>query len=339
MTSQTILRLNAALDDRGHVECEIGDGRTAKLLLRSPRIWVFAALVCLGSIAGCVDERSPEVTGGRLVTGTEGLDYLGGLSFSLSPDGRWVLFARDTILEPPEWDATFEEMARRTLEAYVILDLEGGEAARLQVGEDVTAFHEREVSVHHRGGCWVPSGQGWQASLGWAIGGHLGFDPSVKGPRWRILPGDRDLVRESCGYDDRYVSGPVRVGPFLIAEHRGGRVLIVDADRPERVVAEHRAPLVAGGVSISDITLSPDGTRISYIVNTESFGFARNSEGYVLGSIGEEPQLHFLSPHVSTMRWAPDNVSLLANARGADGRTGIFRWSLPPDQDWSESGR
>ncbi len=313
------------------VRCELGYGGLIELFLRSPRMLVSAALVCLGAIAGCVDERSPEVTGGRLITGTQGLDYLGGRSFSLSPDGRWVLFARDTVLEPPAWDQTFEEMARRTLEAYMILDMEGGGAARLQLGEDVVAFLKREVSVHHRGGCWVPSGQGWQASLGWAIDGHLGFEPNLEGPRWRIVPADRDLVRESCRFNERYVSGPVRVGPFLIVEPRGERVLIVDGDRPERVAAEHRAPLIAGGVSISDITLSPDGTRISYIVNTEAFGFARNSEGYVLGSIAGEPQLHFLSPHVSTMRWTPNSASLLANARGADGRRAIFRWSLPPD--------
>ena len=286
-------------------------------------------LASVATMAGCVDGRSPDVTGGQLVAGTEELDYLGGSSFSLSPDGRWLLFARDTVSEPLGWEATLQDFFRRTYESYVLLDLETGDTVRFGLAEDVVALLDREVSIHRRGGCWVPTADGWQGSLGMAIDGHLGFVPGAGEALWRILPADDDVVRASCGVIVPHVSRPVRIGDFLIEEVFGERVRIVDAADPDRVLADHRATRLIGHVAISDVHLSPDGTRLAYVVHTESFGFARDSQGYVLEVTPEGPRTHFLSPRLSAPRWAADGTALFANAWDANGRPAVFRWSMP----------
>ena len=265
-----------------------------------------------------------------LVPGTEGLDYLGGRSFSISPDSRWLLFARDSLETPPDPNATFREFMTRTYESYVVVDLLDQSARRLSVGRDVLDYLDREVTTLHRGGCWIPMGDRWHGSMGMAVGGHLGFDPHEEEARWHIFPVESEVVRAACPIEDPYLFEPTLVGRFMVEEVRGRRVVVVDADRPGQVLAEHGASGVFGSVSISHVRLAPDGTRIAYIVNTESLGFARDSQGWVLERGADGPRLHFLSPHVSAPQWSPDGGALYANAWDSTRTPAVFRWPIPP---------
>ncbi len=101
--------------------------------------------VILTPASSCVPRPvNPDETGGELLPDTEGYDYLGGNPFSLSPDGRWLLFSRSVDLAPLPASSGLEEIMLRDLSAYVLYDLALHQGTRVALGADGPG-HARRV--------------------------------------------------------------------------------------------------------------------------------------------------------------------------------------------------
>ncbi|NNM33749.1 MAG: hypothetical protein HKO53_11820, partial [Gemmatimonadetes bacterium] len=121
-------------------------------MVRSRRPILLIALVVWGCAPPSID---PASTGGVLLPETQGLAYLGGDSFSVSPGEEWLLYSlkpRPDSVPPPEDPAT---SLIETLGAYRLYDLEEGVSRPVSVSEAVRTEIDDGAYWLARGGCWV----------------------------------------------------------------------------------------------------------------------------------------------------------------------------------------
>lgn len=308
-------------------EVRISGGRFGLM----PRARPAGVIVMLLSLWSCGPGRlDPEQSGGELLSGTEGVDYLGGRSFSVSLDGRWLLFSQDTVSGPPNPSSGLGELALRQLEAYELYDLAGHRPVPVGVGDGARDFVMAGESLLAQGGCWAPHERSSLAVVQDAYGRYLGVDPLAAHPEWIVIEGDPFAFREYCTQEELLWSAAGTIGRFSIAEFRGSQVTIVDADDSEVVLATHPAPRVLGEVAIGHVRLSPDGRRLSYVISTMVAGFLRATHGFVISRDGEGGEVTILASSVATVRWGPEDSTVYAHVnRDGDRRSAIYRWSFP----------
>lgn len=270
----------------------------------------------------------PGQTGGELLPSTEGYDYLGGYPFSVSPDGRWLLFSRSSDLEPVV-GSDLEATTLRSLSAYVLYDLSRAEGIRVGLSAQMPEFVRRiEGAFVPDGGCWIPHADGWRPALDGAGGQYLSADPTATSPEWVLIDSEPYAYGEYCPAANNLMS-PQTLGRFRIVEVQGRRVRIVDAEDSEIVLASHRAPMFPGtDIVMSRPRLSPSGDRLGYATTSVFGSLARPSRAFVLSStapgVGPVP----LASSVEAIRWGGDDSTIYAGVRG-DGIRGIYRWRLP----------
>lgn len=296
------------------------------------RLWTRCALVISlqGLLACGPGQVAPEETGGELLAGTEAYDFLQSHDFSVSPDGRWLLFARNATPGPPPPGLDLVGHMLRDLSAYLVYDLSRRKATRVVLGPEARDVALRYEFYLPTGGCWVPKGDGWWAAVA-LPGQYLIADPDVPNPEWAVDDTEPYGYRDHCPLDIRWAV-PEVLGRFRFAERGGRRISIVDAEDTEVVLARHRAPwLPWTDISLSRIRLAPGGTHVAYAATAAFGSFAGRTTAFVLPSeAGPGPTA--LASEVGTVRWGVDDTTLYATVVGERGR-GIYRWRVAAATD------
>jgi len=268
----------------------------------------------------------PRATGGQLLPGSEGLDYLGGNPFSISPDGRWLLFAKP-IVDAADGADDLEAFTLRQLEAFVLYDLNQLEGKPIGLSAGAREFVASGAAVFPDGGCWIPDGD--RVVVHNEFGRYLGIDPAADQPEWQAIDSEPFAYRGYCSREDKTWQESESVGPFRIAHARGRLVIIIDAHDPRKVFAMHRAPKFPGmGIFVDDVHLSLDGWRLAYTITPHFGSFAGNSRGFVVSYDAPPDHPMVLGSPVHAMQWAPDGSTIYADIVH-DGQTAIYRWRLP----------
>ena len=294
---------------------------------------VLLPLLLLGTSCG-PGPLDPRSTGGQLLPGTEGVNYLGGKPFSVSPDGRWILLSREGPADARAdgtggFSGDLESLVLRELQAFVLYDLEELQGTSIELSPEAREFVMRGSAILPDGGCWIP-GDG-RVVVPDDCGRYLGVDPSAEQPEWEVIESEPFAYGEHCPRpreDGRRVE-PETVGPFQIA-HAGGRlVIIVDADDPHRVFATHRAPKFPGmGLILGDIHLTNDGWRLAYTVMPHLGSFTGHARGFVVSYDAPPERPTVLASPVHALRWGPDGSTVYADVEH-EGQAAIYRWRLP----------
>ncbi|NNG15662.1 MAG: hypothetical protein HKM89_04210 [Gemmatimonadales bacterium] len=289
-------------------------------------------LVVLSCGPGPLD---PRVTGGQLLPGTEGVEYFGGRPFSISPDGRWLLFAKALADEAADAPDDLESLMLRQLQAFVLYDLDELEGTPVALSAGTRELVASGSAFLPDGGCWIPDdgetrgGQRGRVVITDEFGRYVGVDPDAAQPAWEVIESEPFAYGEYCPREDNARSEPETVGPFQIA-HAGGRlVIIVDARDPHKVFAMHRAPKFPGmRLMLGDVQLTEDGWRLAYTVTPNFGSFVGNARGFVVsyGAPPERPTV--LAAPIHALRWAPDGSTVYADVEH-EGQTAIYRWRLP----------
>jgi len=292
----------------------------------TPSICAAAVVVC--AVASCgPGPLDPTTTGGQLLPGTQGVEYLGGRPFSISPDGRWMLFSKLPDDARPAGSEDLEQLTLRQLESFVLYDLEQREGTPVGVSDGVRDLAAAGGAVLVDGGCWVPDEDA--VVVGNEFGRYLGVRPIVPQPRWEAIASEPFAFRDRCRHEDGSRPEPGTVGPFHIA-HAGGRlIIIVAADDPHRVFAVHRAPRFPGmGVHLGNLRLTADGWRLAYTVTPHLGSFVGNARGFVVSYDAPPERPTVLGSPVHAIEWGPDGSTVYADVE-RNGQPGIYRWRLP----------
>ncbi len=272
----------------------------------------------------------PGTTGGQLLPGTEGLDYLGGHPFSISPDGRWLLFSKP-IVDAADGAEDLESFTLRQLQTFVLYDVTLLEGTPVGLSAGARELVASGAAVFPDGGCWIPDGG--RVVVHNEFGRYLGIDPAADQPEWQAIESEPFAYRGPCSRDDKAWQESETVGPFHIAHARGRLVIIVDAHDPRKVFAMHRAPRFPGmKLFIGDVRLSVDGWRLAYTVTPHFGSFAGNSRGFVVSFDAPPDHPMVLGSPVHAIRWAPDGSTIYADVVH-DGQSAIYRWRLPRHGD------
>jgi hypothetical protein len=270
----------------------------------------------------------PRTTGGQLLPDTEGLDYLGGNPFSISPDGRWLLFSKP-IIDTAEGAEDLESFTLRQLQTFVLYDVTLLEGTPVGLSAGARELVASGAAVFPDGGCWVDG----RVVVHNEFGRYLGIDPTAARPEWQAIESEAFAFREHCPREDKMWREPETVGPFHIAHARGRLVIIVDAHDPRKVFAMHRAPRFPGmKLFIGDVRLSVDGWRLAYTITPHFGSFAGNSRGFVVAFDAPPDHPMVLGSPVHAIRWAPEGSAIYADVVH-DGQPGIYRWRLPRHGD------
>jgi len=271
----------------------------------------------------------PRTTGGQLLPGTEGVEYLGGRPFSVSPDGRWMLFSKP-LAEAADAAGDLEAFTLRQLEAFVLYDLNQLEGTPVGLSAGAREFVASGAAVLPDGGCWMPDGR---VVVRNEFGRYLGIDPAADRPEWQVIESEPFADRGHCSREDRTWQESESVGPFRIVHARGRVVIIVDANDPHTLFAMHRAPKFPGmGIFVDDVHLSLDGWRLAYTITPHLGSFAGSSRGFVVSYDAPPNHPMVLGSPVHAMQWAPDGSTIYADIVH-DGQTAIYRWRLPRHGD------
>ncbi|MDH3271232.1 MAG: hypothetical protein OEN56_07870 [Gemmatimonadota bacterium] len=267
----------------------------------------------------------PGSTGGELLRGSEGVDYLGGRPFSFSPEGRWMVFST----RPPGEEGFLEAYTIPKLETYVRYDTRTLEGTKVEVSEELRDSLGPDASMLFDGGCWIPVDGGWRVVLRDAFSRALGFDPEAPGPEWRTVEVDRSTLAERCPFEDPLTGGSVTLGRFRVDGGNSKHITIVDSRAPDRVLASHRTRAPGRTLLLGEARPSPDGRRLAYTVSPNFGTFVGRARMYVVSveESGGAPQA--LASSVFALRWADAGEGLYAHVR-AGGVDAIYRWRIEP---------
>lgn len=284
-----------------------------------------ALLTSLGGLLSCGPAYvAPEHTGGELLPDTESWDDFGADPFSVSPDGRWLMFVQSEGLEPaPRSD--FGGRMLRYLSAYVVYDLVRLEATRVALGSDVGDTFTRMGGGFLPTGCWIPEAEGWRAAVP-LRGQYLIADPEAERPEWIVADAEPYAFSDLCPLEVPE-EAPGVVGRFRVAESAGKRISIVDAEDTETVLATHRASWFPGmDITLRRLRLAPEGTRLAYDVGSTFGSLGGRSTAFVISyDDGNEPVA--LASSVYGFQWGGDDTTLYAAVAG-EGARGLYRWRL-----------
>jgi hypothetical protein len=262
------------------------------------------------------------------------VDYLGGRPFSVSPDGRWMLFAKASA-NGADTSSDLDSHTLQQLQAFVLYDLDDLVGTPVEIGAGVRERIASGSAILPDGGCWIPDdGEGPGGSAGRvvitdAFGRYLGVDPNAAPPAWELIESERFAYREHCPREDHAQHGPETVGPFHIAHAAGRLVIIGDAHNPHKVYAIHRAPKFPGmGLILGDVHLTDDSWRLAYTVTPNFGSFVGNARGFVVSYDAPPERPTVLAAPVHALGWDPDGSTVYASVEH-EGQSGIYRWRLP----------
>lgn len=262
---------------------------------------IFVFIFLLG-FAGCVLRTPPEASGGHRLPGTEDVRPEGELSFSLSPDGEWILY-------PSQRGTPFEPV-------FVAYRVATGESWDIALDDRATALATAGQGPDMKMDCW--SQNGGQILLPGASATFVAEVPPGD-LRWRVEPG---LVSRP--------SPRVSNSRFSLTRPSLLEVALVDAARGHRVLARHRAQdALATGLNIDHMAPSPDGRYLAYVVVEVQGSFSTAPMAFLLDIQRDsqvEPKL-LAAPVVGPVQWAPDGAKAYAFVRGTARTQGIYRWS------------
>ena len=282
-------------------------------------------LLLLLSVPSCgPGPLDPGVTGGQLLPGTEGVEYLGGRPFSFSPNGRWMLFSKRSVADAA---SDLESVVLRELQGFVLYDLKALEGTPVALSDGAREFAASGAALLSDGGCWIP-GDG-RVVVRAEFGRYLGVDPNAARPAWDVIESEPFAFREYCSHEDNTPMEPETIGPFQIA-HAGGRlVIIVDARDPHKIFARHRAPKFPGmGLLLGDVHLTDDGWRLAYTITPNFGSFVGNARGFVVSYDAPPEHPMILASPVHALGWSPNGSTVYADVERG-GQTAIYRWRLP----------
>jgi hypothetical protein len=147
--------------------------------------------------------------------------------------------------------------------------------------------------------------------------------------QWEVIESvNREDFRR---YYDCIGASPDAASIVRILRRSSRKVDIVDAAKPDRVLASHSAPWHVGRIEIGFLTVSPDRQRLSYVVTESRGSFVAAFKGYLLHVTSRSsPKPVLLADRVlGSILWSPDNAFVYAcvsDARG--GKAAIYRWKL-----------
>jgi hypothetical protein len=267
------------------------------------------------------------VTGGQLLPGTEGVEYLGGKPFSLSPDGRWMLFSKQSPEDAADAASDLESLMLRQLRAFVLYNLDELEGTPVELSDGAREFVASGAAILPGGGCWIPD-EG-HVVIHNEFGRYLEVDPDAARPEWKVIESEPFVYEESCPREGNTQMEPKTMGPFQIA-HAGGRmVIIVDVHDPHKIFATHRAPKFPGmGLLLGDVHLTHDGWRMAYTITPNFGSFVGNARGFVVSYDAPPEHPMILASPVHALRWSPDGSTVYADIEH-EGQAAIYRWRLP----------
>jgi hypothetical protein len=247
----------------------------------------------------------------RLV-GTDDVSPIGDQAFSISPDGKWLLYpsSRGNILAP----------------AYVLYNVEKRQATRISLSAKVQALAAQGRGPLGRAGCWEPD-----STRVFLPGDRILFvaDPRPAAPRWDV--NESVSVTEFRRYYDCKGTLPEPGTIVRTVTVSPREVKIVSATDPGRVFASHRATRAdVDRVLIRFPTVASNRRSLSYVVIEYGGSFLIASTGYVLNltsAAAQKPLL--LADHVlGPVLWSPDAVFAYACTSESRGAKAIYRWRM-----------
>ncbi|MDH3214520.1 MAG: hypothetical protein OEM05_18745 [Myxococcales bacterium] len=285
-----------------------------------------AMLLLVGASCG-PGPLDPRATGGQLLPGTEGVDYLGGRPFSISPDGQWMLFSKLVADDAADALDDLESLTLRQLQAFVLYDLGELKGTPLELSAGAREFAASGAALLPDGGCWIPD-DGRVVVRG-EFGRYLGVDPNSDRPVWEVIESEPFAYEEYCPREVNQRVEPATLGPFQIA-HAGDRlVIIVDAHDPHKIFAMHRAPKFPGmGLLLGDVHLTHDGWRLAYTITPHFGSFVANARGFVVSYDAPPERPMVLGSPVYAIQWGPDGSTVFADVEH-ERQAAIYRWRLP----------
>lgn len=292
-----------------------------------PRVLARGALALPVLLAVCgPDALDPAETGGRLLPGTGNLAYSSGHPMSISPDHRWLLFAREATEEPASSDAAPHSI--EPLGAYVLYDLSTERGIGIAVSEEVAELVASGRSmVLPDGGCWQETGSGLRVLLRGSVGTAFAVDPLDDAPTWQVIEVDRETMQDACPISGASRRPVNRVGRFEIEGRDTRSVQIRSATNPATIFARHSSAPISTGLQVDHVRLSPDGRRLAYSINNALGSFVSNSVLFVVAGDASSGSAASLASPVYAVDWAPDGSTLYAVVR-VERTLAIYRWTM-----------
>ena len=268
---------------------------------------------------------SPTSTGAEVLENTQGAVRQQGRAFTISPDGRWLLFSLGLDMSQEFEDLT--EVGRQQLDAHRLYDLWTRQAIPIRRTPEVDEWLELVEVFLPDGGCWA------QAPLRVFVrdptSGGAEVEPYSEPPTWTLVPARQAPCRSP---DFASVQRDTVLGAFHVG-WEGKDLVIRGRRKPDRIYARYGPiPLIGSRVAVSELALSGDGRALAYAVDRPLGSFVGNDAGFFITEDSDSGPRSLATP-ISTLRWGPEGW-LYAQAEvvgGSDPVQGIVRWKLRAD--------
>lgn len=269
---------------------------------------------------------SPTSTGGEVLKNTEGAMGFRSRAFTLSPDGRWLLFSLKPD-RPTEYRGD-HELAGQQLDAHRIYDLRTQQAFGVRRTPEVDEWLKRTGVFFTNIGCWAE--QPLRVYIWGGRSGGVEVEPGSESPTWRLVPADQvpcQWPRESHTPQQDTVLGEFRIG-------WEEKVLVIrEREEGGRVYARYDPiPLIGSRVRIDGLALSDDGRSLAYVVDKPTGSFVGKQMGFFVSADSDSPP-HKLAGRISDIQWGKGGW-LYGNVMvdsGPEKAWAIARWKLLED--------
>ncbi len=306
------------------------------------------SIILLIFFAGCAIISDPEKTGGEIIAVPEGHSC----EFNISPDGKWLQLLGDSS---PWFDSSeTDEPTQQRRSQFV--DLETGELHTPEPQPDVIELIKKGFGPDWTG-CFSPDSKTVYYSK--SVWGDLtspqtGAQTNESGqqqPRTAMaLPSRRHVERYHYAVD--LTARPLtlkQVGsvnwaetaepsepPITVRQVTDKRIQIY-SDRGDLLATHKPRGLLSRRIHMADRldsqrwdeknTLSPDGTRLAYVVGESGIMFANPSQGHLVNLTKEgEQSSTFLAASVYSFQWSSSGDLFACTSHSRHQRT-IVRWA------------
>ncbi len=277
--------------------------------MRGPWIRLLLVALAVGALAassGCTTGKKPSSHGGEKLPGTGGIRRSSSMAnFSISPNGRWLLFEAGDP-ESPFADFVLYDLSSESGK-LVSLSAEAEELDQELRGPDLSVVR------------WSEDGD-----TAWSIGLPEAFelDATAADPRFEVV----ETTREPPPSD---WPEPSALG-LRVVKLSEREVRLETSTSPARVLAQHRfRGLNDGAATLEWLSRSPEGDYLAYSFAGHGT-FALPTHGFLLrvaeSAGAEEPRL-LGAPIYGPIRWHPTERFVFAMSENSSGDTAIFRWS------------
>ena len=235
---------------------------------------------------------------------------LRGESVSLSPNGRWLLYYSDqsTLTDP----------------ALVLFDNDRRERYKVQLSPAATALAKKRRIPYMTGGCWdMDSSRVWLLGMQGTDLFYIAIAQERQPFMLALAASSSVKARRAVHLCDsgKHTTPPVQV-------KRDGKRHLSLVDLEGNTLAEFRARWSQTRIDVEDLTLSPSGRYLSFILTGYRGSFSTGGRGYILPLIlNESISLLFMGePIIGPLMWAPRDKYLYAFKAAGSGQGQFFRW-------------